>query len=210
MIKIIELWSILSTISNFSLISHSLSEEWLRILAYWAQPPLLPPTARNSSPTSVTTILSDLESLNILLLCVYSINTQKMIVHSDFEIRIETKQSSNQLQSSNVINIVGRRHKVMIVSCVFRCIMHVYIDRVRKQILETIGLMTTFLICGAAFSFCVSHHCYSNTVKIFIDCTRDNFSKDFNPKLLVSVHQFIINRVSAHIGVQLYLINFNK
>ena len=98
----------------------------------------------------------------------------------------------------------------MIVSCVFRCIMHVYIDRVRKQILETIGLMTTFLICGAAFSFCVSHHCYSNTVKIFIDCTRDNFSKDFNPKLLVSVHQFIINRVSAHIGVQLYLINFNK
>lgn len=53
----------------------------------------------------------------------------------------------------------------MIVSCVFRCIMHVYIDRVRKQILETIGLMTTFLICGAAFSFCVSHHCYSNTVK---------------------------------------------
>ena len=48
----------------------------------------------------------------------------------------------------------------MIVSCVFRCIMHVYIDRVRKQILETIGLMTTFLICGAAFSFYVSHHCY--------------------------------------------------
>ena len=106
----------------------------------------------------------------------------------------------------------------MIVSCVFRCIMHVYIDRVRKQILETIGLMTTFLICGAAFSFSVSHHCYSNTVKckIFIDSTRDNFSKccncptkDFNPKLLVSVHQFIIYRVSAHIGVpQLYWINF--
>ena len=44
----------------------------------------------------------------------------------------------------------------MIVSCVFRCIMHVYIDRVRKQILETIGLMTTFLICEAAFSFYVS------------------------------------------------------
>ena len=98
-------------------------------------------------------------------MCLYSINAQKIIVHSDFEIRIETKQSSNQLPSSNVINIVGRRHKVMIVSCVFRCIMHVYIDRVRKQILETIGLMTTFLICGAAFSFCVSHHCYSNTVK---------------------------------------------
>ena len=47
----------------------------------------------------------------------------------------------------------------MIVSCVFRCIMHVYRDRVRKQILETIGLMTTFLICGAALPFYAPNHC---------------------------------------------------
>ena len=47
----------------------------------------------------------------------------------------------------------------MIVSCVFRCIMHVYIDRVRKQILETIGLMTTFLICGAARPFYAPNYC---------------------------------------------------
>ena len=82
----------------------------------------------------------------------------------------------------------------MIVSCVFRCIMHVYIDRVRKQILETIGLMTTFLICEAAFSFYVSHHCYLKTVKylsagpetILLNVATLWPTKDLNQKLLAS------------------------